>query len=176
MPFIGSGSESKTYAPAPEGAHRAVCVDIIDQGMKPNPFKNGAMQRKVDVAWQIEEVRDDGKRFVVYKRYTASLNEKATLRHDLESWRGRPFTATELAGFDLESVKGANCILNVVHKQSTKETGKVFANVAAVMPLMKGLPKITAEGYERRCEQEDDTPPPSDEDMGGNGIMDEPPF
>lgn len=174
MPFIVSGSDSKTYAPAPEGAHRAVCVDIIDQGMKPNPFKPGTSQHKVDVAWQIEETREDGKRFVVYKRYTASLSDKANLRHDLEGWRGRPFTADELAGFDLESIIGANCILNVVHKPS-KDGTKTYANVAAVMPLMKGLPKLTAQDYERKvsAEVEDDgAPPPTDDDM----LPEEPPF
>jgi hypothetical protein len=152
-------------------------VDVIDQGMKPNPYRDGALQHKVDVAWQIEELRDDGKRFVVYKRYTASLNEKATLRHDLESWRGRPFTAGELAGFDLESVIGANCILNVVHNPSKKDSGKVFANVAAVMPLMKGLPKIAADGYVRKVAgtEDDETPPPSDNDYVPEPI-EEPPF
>jgi hypothetical protein len=176
MAFMVSGSENKTYAPAPEGAHLAVCVDIIDQGMKPNPFRDGALQRKVDIAWQIEEVRDDGKRFVVYKRYTASLNEKATLRHDLESWRGKPFTAAELVGFDLESVIGANCILNIVHKAG-KEQGKVFANVAAVMPLMKGIAKIAPVGYERKSAQEETAPPPNDEDFGPSSAMEEePPF
>lgn len=181
MPFMVSGNESKTYAPAPEGTHQAVCVDIIDQGMKPNPFRDGAMQRKVDVAWQLGETREDGKRFVVYKRYTASLNEKATLRHDLESWRGRPFTATELSGFDLESVVGANCLLNVVHKAGTKDPNKTFANVAAVMPLMKGLPKMAPDGYERKAAQAESAPPPSDDDGPDFGpephdILEEPPF
>jgi hypothetical protein len=161
-----SGSESKTYAPTPEGTHQAVCVDIIDKGKQPNPFKEGALQHKVDIAWQVDELRDDGKRHVVYKRYTASLNEKATLRHDLESWRGRPFTTGELAGFDLESIIGANCLLNVVHKPSTKDPSKVFANVAAVMPLIRGMQKLEPVDYKRpeaSAEEppQDDTPHPA---------------
>src|SRR5688572_6383173 len=115
MPFMVSGSDTKQFTPAPEGTHQAVCVDVIDKGLLPNPFKEGALQKKVDLAWQLSETRDDGKRFVVFKRYTASLNDKATLRHDLEGWRGRPFTAAELEGFDLENVIGKNCLLNVVH-------------------------------------------------------------
>lgn len=149
MPFMVSGSDSKTFTPAPEGTHQAVCVDVIDKGWLPNPFQEGSEQHKVDLAWQIGELREDGKRFMVYKRYTASLNEKATLRHDLESWRGRPFTAAELAGFDLETVIGANCLLNVVHKTGTKDPAKTYANVAAVMPLIKGMQKMQAQDYER---------------------------
>ena len=102
MPIIATAGDSKSYTPAPEGTHQAVCVDVIDIGLKPNPFKDGAMQHKIDIAWQIDETREDGKRHLVYKRYTLSLNEKATLRHDLESWRGRPFNEQELKGFERE--------------------------------------------------------------------------
>jgi hypothetical protein len=148
MPIIATASESKNYTPAPEGTHHAVCVDVIDKGMQPNKFKDGALQHKIDVAWQLSETRDDGKRFVVYKRYTLSLNEKANLRKDLESWRGKPFTREEEMGFDVEKLIGVNCLLNVVHKQNADKT-KTFANVVSVMPLLKGLPKIAPDGYER---------------------------
>lgn len=149
MAFIVTGSETKNYTPAPEGTHQAVCVDIIDKGMLPNKFRDGALQHKVEVVWQINEPRDDGKRFAVSKRYTASLNDKATLRHDLESWRGCPFSPSELSGFDLESIVGANCLLNIVHKAGTQDPTKTFANVAAVMPLLKGMPKLAMLDYER---------------------------
>lgn len=174
MPFMVSAGESKNYTPAPEGTHQAVCVDVIDQGMKPNQFKAGALQRKVDLAWQLTELRDDGKRFVVYKRYTASLNEKASLRHDLESWRGKPFTRDEEMAFDLESVIGSNCLVNVQHKAGKDRT---FANVVSVMPLMKGLPRIVAEGYARHEPQtatEGDEVPP--ETASGEITADDIPF
>lgn len=173
MPFIVSGSDTKTFTPAPAGTHQAVCVDVIDKGMQPNPFKEGALQKKVDLAWQIDELRDDGKRFVVYKRYTASLNDKATLRHDLESWRGRSFTALELDAFDLETIIGANCLLNIIHKPSTKDPSRIYANVATVMPLAKGMRKIEAVEYQRR-EDAEPTPPeqhsPISEDLTDDDI------
>lgn len=146
MPIIATAGDTKTYAPAPEGTHQAVCVDVIDLGMKDNTFKPGTKQHKINMAWQINELRDDGKRHVVYKRYTLSLNEKATLRHDLESWRGKAFTRDEELGFDVESVIGANCLINVQHKAGTDRT---FANVVSVMPLIKGMPKIGPLGYVR---------------------------
>ncbi len=164
MPFIVTGSDTKMYTPAPEGTQQGVCVDIIDLGMLPNPFKEGTFQRKVDVVWQLADTRDDGKRHQVKKRYTASLNDKATLRHDLESWRGRPFTFDELAGFDLESIKGANCLLNIVHKAGTKDPSKTYANVAAIMPLIRGLQKIDPLDYERYV-PESQQPPPTNDDV-----------
>jgi hypothetical protein len=69
MPIIATATESKTFTPAPEGTHQAVCVDVIDKGMQPNTFKPGTMQHKIDLVWQIAELRDDGKRYQVYKRY-----------------------------------------------------------------------------------------------------------
>jgi hypothetical protein len=168
MAIIATAGDSKTYTPAPEGTHQAVCVDVIDIGLKPNPFKENAMQHKIDIAWQIDERRDDGKRFVLYKRYTLSLNEKATLRHDLESWRGRPFTAEEERGFDVESIIGANCLINVQHKAG-KDAGKVFANVVSVMPLIKGMSKIAADGYVRAADQQPE-PEPAPEEVTADDI------
>lgn len=163
MPIIATGSETKHYTPAPEGTHQAVCVDVIDLGMKPNPFKEGAQQHKIDVAWQIDELRDDGKRHIVYKRYTLSLNEKATLRHDLESWRGRPFTDQELKGFDVEVLIGVNCLVNIQHKPSTKDANKVFANVVSVIKPPKGMAQLEPVGYVRQSEQQPETEPAPEE-------------
>lgn len=153
-PIIATASETKNYAPAPEGTHQGVCVDVIDVGLKPNPFREGTQQHKIDIAWQIDEHREDGKRFVVYKRYTLSLNEKANLRHDLESWRGKPFTEDELRGFDVEAVIGANALINIQHKPSTKNLGKVFANVVSVMKTTKGMVALAAEDYVRHQQEE----------------------
>lgn len=167
MPIIATAGTSKSYTPAPEGTHQAVCVDVIDKGEQPNPFKPGTTQRKIDIAWQIAERRDDEKRYVVYKRYTLSLNEKATLRHDLESWRGKPFTREEEMGFDVETVISANCLVNVQHKASA-DGSRTYANVIAVMPLVKGMPKMVADDYQRHQEQApepEDVPPPVEEDL-----------
>jgi hypothetical protein len=171
MPIIAKGGDSKTYAPAPEGVHQAVCVDVIDLGMVKSAFnddKTGEpkFQHKVNVVWQIGELRDDGKRFQLYKRYTLSLHEKAALRHDLESWRGKAFSFDELAGFDVEKLIAANCLVNVQHRKSADGT-KTYANVVRVMPLIKGMPKLAAVDYKRPEAAAPDTPsepPPSDDD------------
>jgi hypothetical protein len=105
MAIIATAGDSKLYTPAPVGAHQAVCVDVIDKGIVEVTYAGKTKkQHKISLAWQIDETRDDGKRFLVYKRYTLSLNEKATLRKDLESWRGKAFTRDEEMGFDVEQV------------------------------------------------------------------------
>lgn len=189
MPIIASANESKTYTPAPEGVHQAVCVDVIDLGMLKSLFpdeKNGKekFQHKVNVVWQIEELRDDGKRHLLYKRYTLSLHEKAALRHDLESWRGRAFTFDELVGFDVEKLKAANCFVNVQHKKS-QDGSRTYANVVSIMPVPKNLklPKLEALDYVRVVPETPPAPaaqepPHADEDVSVPDFndSDEPPF
>lgn len=147
MPIIATAGESREFTPAPAGLHQAVCVDVVDMGMLEVTYAGKTKQQhKIRLAWQIDEPMEDGKRFIVQKRYTLSLSEKATLRKDLESWRGKPFTRDEEMGFDLERLIGVNCFLNVVH--ASKE-GKTYANVASVVPLKRGMAPITADGYVR---------------------------
>jgi hypothetical protein len=147
MPIIATAGDSKSYTPAPAGAHVAVCVDVIDKGILEVTYAGKTKkQHKVSLVWQLDETRDDGKRHLVYKRYTLSLNEKATLRKDLESWRGKAFTRDEEMGFDVESVIGANCLLNVQHNTVADKT---YANVVAVMPLARGMGKLAIVDYTR---------------------------
>lgn len=151
MAIVATAGDGKTFTPAPAGVHQAICVDVIDKGLMEVTYAGKTKQQhKISLAWEIDERRDDGKRFLVYKRYTLSLNEKATLRKDLESWRGRAFTRDEEMGFDVETVLGVNCLLNLQHHTSGDRT---YANVVAVMPLHKGMPKMLAEDYVREIER-----------------------
>ncbi len=148
MPIMATAGESKSFAPAPEGVHQGVCVDVVDLGVIPG--FGGKPQHKAVIVWQIDEKRDDGSRFLLFKKYTLSLNEKATLRKDLEAWRGRAFSREEEMGFDVESVIGANCMVNVQHRPSQDGT-KTYANIVSLTPLPKALRQnqLRAENYER---------------------------
>jgi len=76
-------------------------------------------------------------------QYTVSLSEKSKLRPILESWRGRGFTNQELIAFDIFTVLGANCMLNVIHKP--KKDGGPKAVISSVTPLPKGIQKLEPE-------------------------------
>lgn len=154
MPIIATDSGNGTFTPAPEGGHQAVCVDVIDLGFIETTFEGKKKsQHKVSIVWQINELREDNTRFLAFKRYTLSLNEKAALRHDLESWRGKAFTADELRGFDIERLLGANALVNITH---VTRNGKTYANVVSVMPLLRGMVKMAPDGYTRKQEQQPD--------------------
>src|SRR6185312_17440172 len=112
----------------------------------------------IRVVWQVAENREDGKPFHVSKRYTLSLHEKSSLRKDLESWRGRPFTDGELEGWDVEGVLGAAAMLSVVQ---TAQQGNVYANVSAIMRPPKGMPVPAPDPSSIRVQD-----PPTDEVPG----------
>jgi len=147
-----SSGEGQSFTPAPTGVHQAVCVDVVDLGVLDVSWQGQTKrQHKVNLAWQLNEDRDDGKPYLIFKRYTLSLHEKAALRKDLESWRGRKFTREEEMGFDIETVIGANCLLNVTHNQVGDRT---YANVSSVNPLMKGMPVLKARDFVRKFERD----------------------
>jgi hypothetical protein len=120
----------------PAGTHVARCYGIIDLGTQYSE-KFGNWSHKVQFQWELSnELMDDGRPLAISKKYTISLNEKANLRHDLESWLGRSITAKEeKEGFALGSMLGAPCLLSIIHNESG---GKTYANIAGVMSVPKG--------------------------------------
>lgn len=165
---IYAKASGSNFTPAPAGTHAAVCVDVVDLGVIEATWnKKTLKQHKIRIVWQIDEERDDGKPYNVSRRYTLSLHEKAGLRKDLESWRGRAFTQEELQGFDVETVIGVGCLVNVVHND---KDGSTFANVAGVMKLGKGMTAPTLREYTRVCDrdpQESTTESVPPNDFGG---------
>lgn len=137
------------FTPCPAGSYLARCVQLIDLGTQTSNFEGETKKaRKVLIAWEIlddECRRDDGQPFILSKRFTQSLHEKAALRKTLEAWRNRTFTPPELKGFDLGTVLGKDAFLSVIH---TDKDGKTFANIAAVMKPPKGMTAPEGTGNE----------------------------
>lgn len=144
-----------SFTPCPAGLQRLVCCDIVDHGMVPDSF--GKTKHKGTIIWQSEhliqpgDVDGDkkdliGQPFIVQRRFTLSLHEKAELRKYLESWRGRPFSEAELARFDLDpdppakpTLIGANAYAQVMHLQKPRG---LFAEVITIMPLAPGMDRL----------------------------------
>jgi hypothetical protein len=121
------------FQPCPEGVHNAVCVDVVDLGVLETPWGS---KHKLRIVWEVEAKMDDGRPFTVRRQFTASLHEKSELCKCLKSWRGRPFTKEELAGFDTEKIVGASAVLVVGHDE---KDGNCWANVTAVSKATKKL-------------------------------------
>lgn len=156
MPVIVNRG-GRDFVPAPAGLHQAVCIDVIELGEIDGKY---GRKRWVELRWQIDELTEDGAPFLVRQRYTASLHEKARLRHHLDAWRGKAFTPKELEGFDLETLVGVNGQINVVHRTSAQ--GAIFANVDSIVKLAKGMKPMVPAQYVRVKDRPPDSAPPAE--------------
>ena len=141
------------YERCPSGMHLARCYRIVDLGTQKSEYMGQVKYlHKIMLGWEIHGTDDngnplnmaDGRPFAIFKNYTLSWSEKANLRLDLQSWRGKPFTQEEMRKFDLKNILGAWCMLNVIERQG--QNGSTYANVDGVTPVpsiikQNGLPQ-----------------------------------
>lgn len=146
MSLTISENTTTDYTPPEAGTFAARCASLIDLGTQTSVWEGEEKRaHKVLISFEVldpDNRRSDGSPHLVSKRFTASLHAKAGLRKFLESWRGRPFTAEELAGFDLKAVVGLTCLVGIVHEA---KGDKVYANLSSVMKLPKGMPAPAGE-------------------------------
>jgi hypothetical protein len=142
--MITAKTSEKSYELVPAGSHVARCIQMIEIGTTEDMYLGEPKRlHKVRVTWELPlekkvfKAEQGEMPYIISKEYTLSMHEKATLRKDLASWRGKQFTEEEAAGFDITKLLGVPCMLNVVHAQS--KNGGTYANVAAISPLPKGL-------------------------------------
>lgn len=145
--------KGKTFKPVPAGICRAICVDVVDLGMLEKIWngKSQGMVHKIRIMWETDRMMPEDENgirpFIAMKQYTLSMGKKSNLKKDLESWRGKQFTAEEMKGFDVEKLIGAACQLVIVHNVS--EDGTIFANISTVVK-MEGGEKLAPTGKYKR--------------------------
>lgn len=137
----------------PPGMHLARCYRIIDLGTQKSEYMGQTKYlHKVMLGWEIHGTDDAGqpllmkdkRPFAIFKNYTLSWSEKANLRLDLQSWRGKPFTQDEMQKFDLKTVLDKFCMLNIIERPG--KDNKTYTNVDGVTPVpsiikQNGLPQ-----------------------------------
>jgi hypothetical protein len=120
----------------------ARCYRIVDLGTQETNYQGKVNhQKKLMIQWEVHGQDDDGNALVtragepmtISKNYTTSLGEKARLRQDLITWRGKAFTPEELKGFELKNLLGVWCMLSVV--ETPGNDGKTYSNVNAITPV-----------------------------------------
>lgn len=149
MNFSAKGG-GEDFKRVPAGTHLAVCNLVADVGVQPGSGMYPDPKHQIYVRWEIPgertEYEKDGKKvegpMTIGRFYTASMGSKSNLRKDLESWRNKAFTDEEAEAFDVGSILGKACLLNVVN---TEKGEKTYANVKGVSGLIKGMEAPRAE-------------------------------
>lgn len=149
MGLIAKENSSNNYERIlpPAGNHLAICYSVIDLGTHDEEYLGNTKKvHKIRIAWELPDEKftikdkEGNEKEVCHrisKEYTLSLGERANLRKDLESWRGREFTEKELAGFDLQNLLEVPCMINIIHK--TSKQGREYAVVSSIAKAVKGL-------------------------------------
>jgi hypothetical protein len=133
----------------PAGFQDAVCSKIFDLGKQLSDYQGQQkLQHKVLFVWELAATMSTGeyagKRFVVHREYTLSLHEKASLRKDLEGWKGKDIPE-EVArqGIDLEKMLKVPCTVQINHQ--TSRSGNEYAKVVSVAPARHEAPMLFPE-------------------------------
>jgi len=138
LTISSSGGDYENLEP---GRYQATCYKLIDAGTREESYQEGPLRKRhiVYIYWEVtakQEVddgeehwepitMDDGRLFSASKKYTASLNENAALFKDLKSWRGKPFSDADLAGFELPKVLGVTAELEMIRQNKDSDKVKV---------------------------------------------------
>jgi hypothetical protein len=140
---------ASSFTPVPAGMHLARCFRIVDLGTQKTTWQGvEKLNRKILIQFEIHSedadgsplLTDKGEPLSISKRYTLSLNDKAVLSVDLESWRGLSFTEAERKGFDLEKLLGIWAMLNVTKNQGND--GKEYTNIETINPVPAQIKKV----------------------------------
>lgn len=128
------------------GNYVARCYRMVEIGTVDEEFLGVKKQmHKVRIGWELPtELKifnpEKGEQpCVIDKEYTLSLAEKANLRKDLQSWRGKAFSDDEAEAFDITKLLGVPCMLNIIHVQGKKDPTKTYQAIGSVSPMPKGL-------------------------------------
>jgi hypothetical protein len=141
FPVGGGGGD---FTPVPSGSHIAICHIVADLGLQPGSAMYPGDKRKVYLRFEIPSERVsyklDGREVegpaTISAEFTASMNEKATLRKFIEGWRGRQFSDDEAAKFDVSKLLGMAALISV---KETQKGDKTYSNIASASPLIKGM-------------------------------------
>ena len=128
------------------GNYVARCYRMVEIGTVDEEFLGVKKQmHKVRIGWELPtELKvfnpEKGEQpCVIDKEYTLSLADKANLRKDLQSWRGKAFSDDEAEAFDITKLLGVPCMLNIIHVQGKKDPTKTYQAIGSVSPMPKGL-------------------------------------
>lgn len=139
MSMIASDNGGQVIEKLDNGVYTAVSSAMIDLGQQRNE-QFGKVQRKFMIIWTIigEEIEINGEKQprTISKEYSFSLNEKSTLRKDLQAWRGVPFKEEELQGYDLTKILNKACQLQIILEE---RNNKKYNNIVGIMSLPKGM-------------------------------------
>lgn len=144
-----------TFELCPEGTHEATIYKIIHIGTLESEWQGKKkIADKIRIYFELPnepktyEIEKDGVKQTVETvhsisaKYTLSMGEKAKLRPIVTGIIGKAFANDDEAwDFDVSTLLGKSCLLNVVHEASKQDASKKYAVIKGTTPLLKNMKK-----------------------------------
>ena len=122
MPIIATG---KKFEICPVGLHQAKVREITQ-------FTHESWGERVQYIFETDKIGEDGNPLSVFHEASLTLSPQSKLSGIIESILGREVTLEERRdGFDVESLVGNSCLINVKHRVS--QAGNEYAYVDAII-------------------------------------------
>lgn len=145
MGIYGRKSEN-TFELPPAKNLQAVCIGIFDIGRQKNEYQGVVtFPYKLIIMFELKALQTQGERvgqrFQISEFYTNSTSENSNIRRDVGHWVGKEFTDAEFEAFDLETLIGQNCQIQIVHKE--KASGGVKARIGSIAQSVEDIAPIS---------------------------------
>lgn len=115
--------------PASAGIVNGVLVDVIDLGEQETKWGTKPQEKWV---FELDELKQNGERFIVTRKFNVSDHEMSTRRQAVERWLDRPLSENELmVGFDSQTMIDEPCQLRLVHVTKKDRT---YTNIDEILP------------------------------------------
>lgn len=118
----------------PDSTYFGVCVGVFDVGHQKTYFEGVEKDAKPNLViyWELNKLRADGKRFVVWNQYTNSNSPKSRLSEHVCGWTGK----STITGMNLGELIGKSCMITTFNTVS--KAGKSYTNIRSVSGLPEG--------------------------------------
>jgi len=119
----------------PAGDHPAICISVIDLGVQRTANGNKPLLMLTFelpgslVTFKDDDGKEQTRPRVISRRFTKSMHEKSSLRKFIERMRGAKFTDAQASDFDVATLTGKPCMLEIVHNVKGDKT---YANIELV--------------------------------------------
>lgn len=120
--------KKQEYTPHPEGIFPAVCVDVIDLGLREVRHDDKvSLKRMLKFVFETTH-RDNGSAVFVSRMFTATLGNASNLADFISKWRGKPLEPGETIDTDSFIGKSATLVIS----QRKTDDGRLFSNIDAI--------------------------------------------
>ncbi len=129
MILVETNTQHRT---APAGLSPATLTRVTDLGEEESQYGTREM---LELEFELD-AKDEatGEPYRAWRKCSKSLHRKSTLRGIVEGLLGRPLNGDETRRFDVESLVGRQCLIQVAH---VEKNGRTFANITAVLPALQ---------------------------------------